>query len=675
MGTIVLSLVSVVLVSFLLSRQSQSTKILVSEVIDAESRRMLSDAGILIASNLRDDRDAFKNTYSCIATPPTAMLQASLVGLPQFPEVFFSCHMPTTNGEFYLKLERRKASNMKSVSSILVQGSKCRRTVFTFDSSGAPGGVGYVAFVFDPSVADRSDHKWSGVGGTEAGLPANCFVPNVSCYKWTGATTITLKSTCANSIAEVHFPSAKITRLKSTFKHMAEVNQIHLNNNELTDLPPATFENLNKVTILNLHYNSITNSIASPIPANVFKGMTELKTLNLMNNALRTFGPDPFQGTTKLANLYLHNDINTSGFSQNNFSAAPLPADVFKGLTELKTLILSRTQLSSIVPEPFPGGQGTFSGLANLEYLDLSVNSMTTLQNGTFNGLTALKTLYLHYNQLGGAPPLGALPQQVFFGLTNLETLHLMNNALRTFGPDPFQGTTKIVNLYLHNDINTSGYSQNNFSAAPLPADAFKGLTELRNLALSRTRLTSIIPEPFPGGQGTFSGLSKLENLDLAVNSLTTLQASTFSGLGALQNLQLSYNNLTGPLPQNLFSGLTNLETLNLMNNALTTFDSDPFQGTKKIKSLSLHNDINTSGYSQNSFSGWVLPASMLGGLNSLSGINFGRTALSAQSINNLLDAALPMNSVAAIVIPPTAGVDNAKITALQVRGVAVNVQ
>ena len=213
----------------------------------------------------------------------------------------------------------------------------------------------------------------------------------------------------------------------------------------------------------------------------------------------------------------------------------------FSGLTSLQTLsIFFNRNLTSLPSD-------VFTGLNNLERLDLGNNGLTSLPSGVFTDLGSLQTL-----RLDGNNGLTSLPLGVFTGLVSLRELDLSNNGLATLPSDVFTGLGNLTNLNLGRN-----------SLVSLPPDVFTGLNNLTNLNLGRNSLVSLPPD-------VFSGLNNLEELNLLRNGLTSLPSGVFSGLGSLQELDLSNNGLTS-LPLGVFTDLGSLQTLRLNDNGLTS--------------------------------------------------------------------------------------------------------
>ena len=232
--------------------------------------------------------------------------------------------------------------------------------------------------------------------------------------------------------------------------------------------------------------------------------------------------------------------------------------------------------------------------LAGITTLDLSAQSIASLQSGDFAGLSALQTLWLQDNQLT------ALPADIFSELAALETLGLWSNQLESLPANVFSGLGRLRKLYLYGNRLTG-----------LSAGIFSGLSQLETLLLSNNRIASL-------PANVFSGLSSLEDLYLNENQLTRLPAGVFSGLSSLTDLRINVNALAS-LPSSVFSGLSSLESLFLNHNKLTSLRANEFAGLSALQTLFLQANAFTS-----------VPAGLLSGLSSLQDLQLSANRLTA---------------------------------------------
>ena len=161
--------------------------------------------------------------------------------------------------------------------------------------------------------------------------------------------------------------------------------------------------------------------------------------------------------------------------------------------------------------------------------LDLSRESLTSLQENDFDGLSSLEILYLHNNSLS------SLGRDIFDGLTALKELWLRENSLSSLGEDIFNGLSSLERLDLGDN-----------SLSSLHEDIFEGLTLLEELWLNNNSLSSL-------HEDIFDGLTLLGEVDLRNNSLRTLPAGVLSQSSHpnLQLVQLKNNNDLVCLPKN----------------------------------------------------------------------------------------------------------------------------
>ncbi len=192
----------------------------------------------------------------------------------------------------------------------------------------------------------------------------------------------------------------EITALKSgDFQGLTNLQSLDLIDNSLETLPGDIFEGLAGLTSLLL-----TNNALETLPEDVFEPLGSLTTLNLENNALSALPEDVFDGLTSLVGLFL---------TLNELSA--LPEEVFGSLTGMEVLYLGGNDLTTLPEE-------VFDGLDSLRIIRLNRNSLSALPSGVFEGAPNLRELAVAINGLE------TLPAGLFAGLTGLESLHLGDN-------------------------------------------------------------------------------------------------------------------------------------------------------------------------------------------------------------------------------------------------------
>ena len=275
-----------------------------------------------------------------------------------------------------------------------------------------------------------------------------------------------------------------------------------------------------------------------------FEKFRELKSLSFTNNE---FGDiqnliDNLPKNNGLENLSLLN-LKTKGEITD-----------YSKLKNLKSL-----QIQSYSGKEFKINEGFFN-LKKLEYLDLSSDSLTTINNH-IGELTELRVLKLSFNHLK------ELPKSIG-NLRNLDTLFLNQNHLKVL-PESFGNLKKLKELQLQsNDLKM------------LPTN-FPHLKNLITLHLSNNRLTNLPLD--------FSNLINLKILNLSVNNLTQLP----EGIGNFQDLKGLYaqNNYLNKLPVSIVD-LKNLENLDLSYNNLTFLPSN-FGKLTKLKELLLGGNNN----------------------------------------------------------------------------------
>ena len=196
------------------------------------------------------------------------------------------------------------------------------------------------------------------------------------------------------------------------------------------------------VNLEDLHLND--NDLAE-LSGDAFSALVKLKELNLENNRLTTLPDGLFTSLTNLTSLYLGDNQLVS-----------LQDGVFSGLTQVHELFLGNNQLVSLP-------NGAFSGLDSVDYLLLNDNQLASLPVGVFSGLIDLAFLDLQDNHLN------ALDVEWFEGLTGLEAVYIDDNCLH---PDkvPFAGIIEEIERLGSGPTVHSGDPRTDIACPPVPA-------------------------------------------------------------------------------------------------------------------------------------------------------------------------------------------------------------
>ncbi|TST22559.1 Podocan [Bagarius yarrelli] len=181
----------------------------------------------------------------------------------------------------------------------------------------------------------------------------------------------------------------------------------------------------------------------------------------------------------------------------------------------------------------------------SMEFLVLSNNRLLDSSvEGAFEGIQALKRLYLDRNLLQSVPT--DLP-------ASLEELRLDGNRVKVMSEVAWFRCPGLLILSLSNNSLES-------TSSSFPVGVLSSLSNLRTLSLSHNHLTTV-PLRLP---------LSLQELYLRSNLIQRFQAGVFQGKVQLQVLDLSANRLTNKgLGKDALINATHLESLNLEGNFL----------------------------------------------------------------------------------------------------------
>ncbi|KAK1906244.1 Asporin [Dissostichus eleginoides] len=222
----------------------------------------------------------------------------------------------------------------------------------------------------------------------------------------------------------------------------------------------------------------------------------------------------------------------------------------FEGIPALKRLYLNKNLLIS-VPADLP---------VSLEELRLDNNHLSVMSEAAW---ARLRTLNLDHNQLTSVP-LG-LP-------LSIKQLYLKGNLIEQFRGGAFNGRSELMVLDL---------SSNRLKNKGLLKDSLLNATHLESLNLEGNRLKQV-PQHLP---------SSLKTLNLEGNLISSIKKMVFGTLKNLEHLGLARNKIFKVAP-GAFKTLPVLHQLDLCHNTLRQV---PRQLPKALHSLALtHNKIQT---------------------------------------------------------------------------------
>ncbi|KAG5668551.1 hypothetical protein PVAND_016489 [Polypedilum vanderplanki] len=259
------------------------------------------------------------------------------------------------------------------------------------------------------------------------------------------------------------------------------------------------------------------------------------------------------------------------------------------------------------------------SQFLNLEILDLSFLSITTITATSFSGCQNITWLRLYYNHVPSMPGntfannprltfidmdnlgLTSIPENLFSNLVNLEELELSGNHFSTLPSGLFRGLTRLHTLYL-----------SSLGLTEFDEEIFADLESLTYLTLFNNLLTNISERSFEnlrlleildlgnnqiGEQmpnGIFANLNNLITLSLVNIGVRNLRQEWFNNLRNLHQLSLARNNID-QLPSGVFNGLVNIERISFWQNRIKTIDREAFGSVNTLRYLDLDMNVVNS--------------------------------------------------------------------------------
>ena len=277
-------------------------------------------------------------------------------------------------------------------------------------------------------------------------------------------------------------------------------------------------------------------------------------------------------------------DYNSNYLTIRSNSDMPVPITTiapgtFTGLRFITLTITNRTGHDGYGLIPGPGfkistlAPDTFKDMPRLNRITLMGLGISTIESGAFANLPSLQ-----YVELGFEERLGSIPPgSAFVGVPVLTSFLMKHSPIRSLEETTFAGWPALESIALID-----------CALNRIPSNAFRKLTSLRNIYLSRyvsyptfwPSITSVATE-------AFANLTVLEHVELSNNGITSLGPHTFSHLPALGRVNLE-GNAIAQISASAFDNVPNLGYLNLLKNPLLNVESADLAAVAEIDDLRL---------------------------------------------------------------------------------------
>ncbi|NXI68553.1 TLR3 protein, partial [Anseranas semipalmata] len=358
-------------------------------------------------------------------------------------------------------------------------------------------------------------------------------------------------ASCTN-LTELNLGYNIIDVKNDPFKTLENLNILDLSHNHLKSANLGLQQQLKNLRELVLRSNQITELKKEDLN---FLSNTSLSSLDLSSNPLKEFHTGCLRAIGNLFGLIL-NDVEL-GENRTKKLCTELSN------TAIQNLSLSHVKLSYISKSTFQGLQGT-----NLTVLNLSKNSLSVIEDDSFQWLSNLEYLNLKDNNII------SVSSRLFYGLSSIKYLNLINFLTGKIEDFSFRWLYHLEYLIMDN---------NNFPR--ITTNMFTGLNNLKYLSLCNCninlqRITN----------KTFLSLanSSLQVLNLTKTRISTIESGAFSHLGNLKILDLGLNEISQELTGHEFKGLNNIQYIYLSYNKKLTLQSESFAFVPSLRILML---------------------------------------------------------------------------------------
>jgi Leucine-rich repeat (LRR) protein len=310
----------------------------------------------------------------------------------------------------------------------------------------------------------------------------------------------------------------------------------------------------------------------------------KLKTLSINNCKVQSINKGVFNIMSLLTNLSLsRNEIDSieiNSFSTQSFSSESFHSNILE-------LYLSMNKLTKIE-------YGQFNGLINLQKLFIDNNLIQEIELNSFENLKNLIKLNIQSNRIK------IIKFNLISGLSNLEVINLDRNRIEEIDIIALKNMKSLRVLDLHSnklkvihnkmfvvreDVEYLYLYQNNIES--IETIPFNLLFLLKKLHLFSNKIKNV-------RFGNFIHLKNLNELKLDKNEISSFDANTFIGLENLDFLDLSGNKVK-LIGNGVFDGMKNVTKLKFELNDIYQIEMNTFTYLENLKTLDLDSNQITS--------------------------------------------------------------------------------
>uniref|UniRef100_A0A670XW07 TIR domain-containing protein n=1 Tax=Pseudonaja textilis TaxID=8673 RepID=A0A670XW07_PSETE len=254
---------------------------------------------------------------------------------------------------------------------------------------------------------------------------------------------------------------------------------------------------------------------------------------------------------------YLPTKLVFLDLSQNSIQS--LEKNDFKNFSCLQALNISQNNINKIE-------DGAFIHTSHLEFLNLSVNQLQFLSSSMFDGLMNLTTLLLARNKISKINP------SAFANLENLKVIDLSSNKLYTLN-----AMHAVFNMGSLRELHIKDNGLANFSTKEITSAPPLLELDISNNPISLINITTPVLQRLFSLDLSFA-IAKtilweiedpLQSLNFQGNMFTNIKAEAFENCTHLKFLNMSFNKLKR-LPMASFQSLNLLHSISWTNNIPT---------------------------------------------------------------------------------------------------------